>query len=66
VSKLNKKAVIKFNIPDSWEQWSINIDDDSPEIITQDWLVNNLDKWEWFDLLDRGGDDMIDMDIELM
>jgi len=66
MSKLNRKAVIKFDIPDAWEKWSINIVEDSPEEITYDWLMSNLDKWEWFDIVDRGGEDMKDMDIRVL
>lgn len=58
------RAVISFDIPDSWELWSIEIDDDCPDEITAEWLEANTDKWEFYDLEDRGGDTRANLIVE--
>lgn len=50
-----RTALVSYEVTHAWEMWYIDItDDDAPAEITVEWLEENPDKWEYFDLKDRG------------
>lgn len=49
------RAIISIDVTQAWECWSIDVDyDGDPDDITAEWLEANPDKWDWFDIKDRG------------
>ena len=61
-----RSAIISYEVTDAWEMWYIDITDpDAPEEITPEWLQENPDAWEWFDLKDRGGGNMVANTLEV-
>jgi hypothetical protein len=59
-----RKFDISYSIPDAWEAWIIEVHEDTPAEITPEWLEANPEKWDWYDCLDRGGDNMADLTVD--
>lgn len=52
----NRCIKVSFDVPDAWETWYIEVTtDDAPDEITEDWLLENCESWEWLDMRDSGG-----------
>ena len=59
-----KRAVVSYTVPDSWEVWSITLHPGCPDKPTEQWLMDHPNMWDWDDCLDRGGDEMKDLQVE--
>lgn len=52
----NRVIKVSFDVPDAWETWYIEVNHDNPpDEITEDWLIENCENWEWMDMRDSGG-----------
>jgi len=63
-SQQTRRVVVSYDIPDSWEVWSIVLHPGCPDKPTVEWLNKHPDMWDWYDFLDRGGDKMENLKIE--
>ena len=59
------KLTVSYDIPDAWECWTIIVTDPpKDQAINSQWLSDNPMKWEYEDFLDRGGDQLTNLQIE--
>lgn len=61
-----RNVIISYDVPRAWETWIIELHDDEVKEsdITPEWLLANPEKWEYFDLKDRGSDGMENLIVE--
>jgi hypothetical protein len=49
---------------DSWESWIVDIPDDAPKPLTQEWVNENFDKIEFMQMKDSGCSSMENPEID--
>ena len=64
LNEQTRRAVVSYDIPDSWEVRLIILHPGCPDKPTAEWLTDHPNMWEWDDCLDRGGDAMENLQVE--
>ena len=50
---------ITWDLVGAWESWIVDVPDDAPDPLTSEWVNDNFDKLEFYQLKEDGRDQMV-------